>query len=244
MAGVVSAACADRVSANGLVCRRFAGFVLQHSTSPLAVRHVSHSWRDHRAGRTRRRGKTALATGIAVEIAAGIALLDENIFGTDLRVLFINGEDGGIEIKRRIWAFRLAHAHKNSEENLDRLYVAGADDPRVQKLSFLQTTERNFSTVDRTGFGILQSALEALRPDVLILDPLVTFCGGGNMNDNSVMSQVMRELKRLAAKFDCALLVVHHTRKGRTTSDDQAEEAERISGAAAIVNLARRASCR
>ena len=186
-------------------------------------------------------GKTALATGMAVEIAAGAALLDENIFGDDLKVLFINGEDGGTEIRRRIWALCLAHAHKISGEKLDRLCVAGADDPRVQKLSFLRTTNSTNSMLDMSGFQILESALDALRPDVLILDPLVAFCGGGNMNDNSVMSQVLRELKRLATKFDCAILIVHHTRKGRAANDDPAGEAERISGAAAIVNLARRA---
>ena len=186
-------------------------------------------------------GKTALATGIAVEIAAGVALLDENIFGSDLKVLFINGEDGSTEIRRRIWALCLAYANKNIGQHLDRLYVAGANDPHVQKLSFLRTTNSTSSMLDMSGFEILESALDALRPDVLILDPLVAFCGGGNMNDNSVMSQVMRELKRLAAKFDCAILIVHHTRKGRTANDEPAGEAERISGAAAIVNLARRA---
>jgi hypothetical protein len=46
----------------------------------------------------------------------------------------------------------------------------------------------------------------------------------------------MRELKRLAAKFDCAVLIVHHTKKGGDRGD-----AEAVSGAAAIVNLARRA---
>ena len=61
------------------------------------------------------------------------------------------------------------------------------------------------------------------------------------MNDNAVISLVLRKLKALAVKFDCAMLVVHHTRKGRSTGDDPAEEAERIGGAAAIVNLARRA---
>jgi AAA domain len=185
-------------------------------------------------------GKTALATGIAVEIAAGIALLDENIFGTDLKVLLINGEDGGIEIQRRIWALDLAYAHKNIGQNLERLYVAGANDRRVQRLSFLQS-DRNFSTLDQSGLEVLESALDALRPDVLILDPLVVFCGGGNMNDSSVMSQVMRELKRLATKFDCAALIVHHTRKGADKKGADDGNAEAVSGSAAIVNLARRA---
>jgi RecA-family ATPase len=126
-------------------------------------------------------------------------------------------------------------------QNLDRLSIAGADDAGVQRLSFLNTTERNASVLDKSGFEALESALESLRPDLLVLDPLVTFCGGGNMNDNSVMSQVMRELKRMAAKFDCAILIVHHTRKSADKKGTDDGNAEAVSGAAAIVNLARRA---
>jgi hypothetical protein len=180
-------------------------------------------------------GKTALATGMVVEIATGIEILGEKIFGGDLKALFINGEDGGTEIERRVWAFCLAHAHKVPVQSPDRLLVAGANDARVQRLSFLRT-DKNFSMVDRSGFEVLEAALKTLRPDLLILDPLVAFCGGGNMNDNAVMSQVIRELKRLAAQFECAVLVIHHTRKG---ADDG--NAEAISGASATVNLARRA---
>ena len=182
-------------------------------------------------------GKTALATGVAIEIATDTVLLGEKIYRAQpLKVLFINGEDGASEIHRRVLAFCLAHAHKLGGQNLDRLYVAGADDPRVQRLSFLKTTDRNFSMLDQSGFQVLESALETLQPDLLVLDPLVAFCGGGNMNDNAVMAQVIRELKRLATKRDCAVLVVHHTRKG---ADDG--NAEGISGASATVNLARRA---
>jgi hypothetical protein len=180
-------------------------------------------------------GKTALATGMAVEIATGTELLGEKIFGSDLKVLFINGEDGSAEITRRILAFCLAHANKIAGRNLDRVYVAGADNPRVQRLSFLKT-DKNFSSINQSGFEVLEAALRALRPDLVILDPLVAFCGGGNMNDNAVMSLVIRELKHLAAQFDCAVLVVHHTRKGAEDGN-----AEAISGAAATVNLARRA---
>ena len=139
------------------------------------------------------------------------------------RSCIINAEDGGTEIKRRVFAFCLAH--NVAEQDINRLYIAGTDDPQVQRLSFL-TTDKNFSVVNHSGFKVLESALEALRPDVLVLDPLVAFCGSGNMNDNAVMSQVMRELKSLATKFDCAVLIVHHTRKG-----GEPESAESISGA-------------
>ena len=69
-----------------------------------------------------------------------------------------------------------------------------------------------------------------------MLDPLVVFCGGGNMNDNAAMALVMQRLKGLAVKYNCAILVVHHTKKGGERGDP-----ETVSGAAAIVNLARRA---
>jgi hypothetical protein len=182
-------------------------------------------------------GKSSLAIGMAVSIASGKGLLGEKVRGgDDLTVLLINAEDSGTEIMRRVWAFYLAHAREIAGWNRDRLYVVGADDARVQRLSFLRTTEKNLSVLDQSSFEVLKAAIEELHPDVIILDPLVAFCGGGNMNDNTVMSQVMRELKRLAAKFNCAVLIVHHTRKG-----GDAGNAESISGAAAITNLARRA---
>ena len=86
-------------------------------------------------------------------------------------------------------------------------------------MSFLRVSERA-TVLNEDGFNCLLGALETLRPDLIVLDPLVVFCGGGNMNDNAVMSLVMRRLKALAVSFDCAMLVVHHTRKGRSTGDD------------------------
>jgi hypothetical protein len=180
-------------------------------------------------------GKTALATGMAVEIATGKELLGEKIYRAhDLRTLFINAEDSGTEIKRRIWAFCIEH--RIAEQELGRLSVVGVDDPLVQRLSFLRTVDQKVSVLDQDAFKVLEAAVEELHPDLIILDPLVAFCAGGNMNDNAVMSLVMRELKRVATKFSCAVLVVHHTRKGGDTGS-----AEAVSGAAAIVNLARRA---
>jgi hypothetical protein len=179
-------------------------------------------------------GKSSLAIGMAVSIVTGKEILDEKIRGSDLKVLLINAEDSTDEIRRRVWAFCLAH--QVAERELDRLYAAGADDHRVQGLSFLRTSEKGYSELNETGLAQLRSALQSFSPDVIILDPLVALCASGNMNDNPSMSLVMRALKSLAGKFDCAILIVHHTRKNA-----EAGTADAISGAASIVNLARRA---
>jgi hypothetical protein len=179
-------------------------------------------------------GKSSLAIGMGVSIAVGKELLDEKIRGSDLKVLLINAEDSGEEIQRRVWAFCLGHGV--GEHELDRLYIAGADDPRVQRLSLLRTNEKGHSQVDDAGLAELGAALQSLSPDVVILDPLVALCANGNMNDNPSMSLVMRSLKARAIEFNCAILVVHHTRK-----NGEAGAADAISGAASIVNLARRA---
>jgi AAA domain/RepB DNA-primase N-terminal domain/Primase C terminal 2 (PriCT-2) len=178
-------------------------------------------------------GKSSLAIGMSVSLAVGQATLEEKIWDKELTALYLNGEDSGTEMQRRIWAFCLHH--HIAEQDLRRLLVAGADDWRVQRISLLRT-EKGSSLLDQTGVDHLETLLQTHRPDLLVLDPLVAFCGGGNVNDNAVMALVMRSLKRLAAEFDCAILIIHHTKKGGDLGN-----AEAISGASAIVNLARRA---
>jgi hypothetical protein len=119
---------------------------------------------------------------------------------------------------------------------LDRLHLAGTDEARVQALSFLRPAGPSSSVLDQAGFTHLENLLTSLSPDLVVIDPLIALCGGGNVNDNAAMSLVIREIKKLAIKFNCAILIVHHTRKG----GDQGS-ADAISGASAIVNLARRA---
>jgi hypothetical protein len=170
---------------------------------------------------------------MSVALATGHALLEEKIWENEQTSLYLNGEDSGTEVRRRTCAFCLKH--RIAEQDLGQLLVAGADDWRVQRLSLLRT-ERGNSLLDEGGLSHLELLLESIRPDLLVLDPLVAFCGGGNINDNAVMSLVMRALKRLANNFNCAILVIHHTRKGGDLNN-----AEAISGASSIVNLARRA---
>lgn len=180
-------------------------------------------------------GKSSLAIGMAICCATNRELLGEKIRGgANLKALVINGEDSTEEIRRRVYAFGLAHGI--AEGDLHGLTIAGADDTWVQRISFLTTSEKGVSALNEGGLDALQLALDALHPDVIVIDPLVSFCAGGNMNDNAVMSTVMRKLKEMATLRQCAVLIVHHTRKG-----GDAGNVETISGAASITNLARRA---
>ena len=179
-------------------------------------------------------GKTSLALGMAVSIATGRELLEEKIFGGEgLKALYINTEDSGIEMRRRAWAF--CRKHNIAEHDLERLSIAGTDDPRVQRLSFLRTLGKR-STIDQEGFRQFEELLARLKPDLVVLDPMIALCGGGDVNDNAAMSLVMRDINRLAIKYDCAVLIIAHTKKGGDLTS-----AEAITGAAAIVNLARHA---
>jgi RecA-family ATPase len=180
-------------------------------------------------------GKTSLALGMAACLATGKEVLGERIWGTGpFKSLYVNAEDGGVEMLRRACAF--CQQHSISEQELDRLHLVGTDDARVQGLNFLRTAGLNSSALDEVGFAHLENLLTSLGPDLLVIDPLIALCGGGNVNDNAVMSLVMRKLKRLAIRNKCAIMIVLHTRKGGDLSS-----ADAISGASAIKDLARRA---
>jgi AAA domain/Primase C terminal 2 (PriCT-2) len=180
-------------------------------------------------------GKTSLALGMAICLVTGKEVLGEKIWGHGpFKSFYINAEDSRVEMLRRAAAF--CQQHNITEPELDRLHLAGADDTRVQRLKFLRTAGPNSSALDEVGFTHLDSLLASLRPDLVVIDPLIALCGGGNINDNAVMSLVMRELKKVAIKYDCAILIVLHTTKGGDLTSANA-----ISGASSIKDLARRA---
>lgn len=181
-------------------------------------------------------GKTAIAIGWAIDVVgvAGRSLFGQTIFGKDHKAIYINAEDGGVEIHRRAEAAE--EKYKIAKHAQDRLYILGTDDPLVKELAFMRSVEKGTAVLNRVGFQKLEELIMGQQPSLVVLDPLIAFCGGGNVSDNPIMALVMLELKRLAIKYDCAILVIHHTKKGGDPNN-----AELILGAASIGNIARRA---
>jgi AAA domain-containing protein len=161
-------------------------------------------------------GKSSLAIGMAVCMAVDKDLLGETIWGTGSKVLYINGEDDREEMLRRVDAF--CDKHKVAQQNLTgRFFVFGKDNWETQKLRLLHI-EKQTSRLHDNGIAHLEAMLDDIRPDLVVLDPLVNFCAGGDVDDDAVMALVMMKLKRMARKFECAVLIVHHATDGRRLS--------------------------
>jgi AAA domain len=83
----------------------------------------------------------------------------------------------------------------------------------------------------------LQRRIEKFRPDVLILDPLVEM-HGAEENDNGALRMVVAQFRAMAVKYNMAVILLHHTRKGASASPgdpDTSRGASSIVGAARVV---------
>jgi len=141
-------------------------------------------------------GKSFLAIQIARCIGSGLPFVD--IPTTQGRVLAAQFELG-------------------QEVLQGRLKLTGKSYPEV----FLGTT---FSMKIDTEGGqrLLHKAMEAIHPDVLILDPLVKMMAGDE-NETRDMSKLVDILDEFIEAYGCSILVIHHpgkdiTRGGRGSS--------------------------
>jgi AAA domain/Primase C terminal 2 (PriCT-2)/Bifunctional DNA primase/polymerase, N-terminal len=173
-------------------------------------------------------GKSAYSISMACSAASGRDFLEQKVWGGAKRVVYINSEDDTDELQRRFIA--AARHHQLAKPDLARIMVRGVNTPGHETLTI---GDESAPRVNDIGFTALEAIITKAEPDIVILDPLGTFCPAG-LNHNGVMSQVLLRLKRLAKKHGCAMLVVHHTRK-----DTDLTNIDAIGGASAIVNQAR-----
>ncbi len=173
-------------------------------------------------------GKSSLTICEALAMASGRPLLGDWT-AADLKVWVYNLEDPRDELDRRIVA-AMQHHDVGPAEIDGRLFV---DTGR----------ERSLSTAvqAREGAKILKKELEALEGeikakgiDVLIVDPFVS-SHQVSENDNGAIDLVVKEWARLADQCNCAIELVHHTRK----TNGEAATTESGRGATALLAAAR-----
>jgi hypothetical protein len=149
-----------------------------------------------------------------------------------MRVMLTNFEDNKTEQERRISAeLDYFNARETDLHNLYRVSMGPASEAtmfRINAQGQLETTPV---------WDALQAWCREVRPDVVILDPLIAI-NAAPESDNQIMRRVMTILKaEIAMRFNCALVIVHHDTK--SASEDTANDQTNMRGAGDIVNFAR-----
>ena len=174
------------------------------------------------------KAKTTLLLTCALACASGRPLLGAHVYGGKLGVLYLSTEDSLNEIALRLRA--AMHHNKLNDGDVPGLHIIAADQWRLPLLRAAGATP----VLNQPGWDALIAELDHVKPDILVIDPLINIMGGVNANDNSAAALLMGQFVSLAAVRHIAVMIAHHAAKGRDPSS-----AESAMGAASFVNLCR-----
>lgn len=147
--------------------------------------------------------KSWLSLEMALAVASGQPCLGR--FAAPLRgpALVYAAEDSPVQVRERL-------------EGLSR--ARGVDFAGLDVHLILEPALR----IDRPeDLGRLRTALERLRPRLLVLDPYVRL-QSVDENNSTEVSQVLGSLRRLSRSLSVAVVLVHHARKGGAEQAGQA----------------------
>lgn len=163
-------------------------------------------------------GKTTLVLAEAICLATGRSLLGVECHEGPLRVWVINLEDPLEELQRKVLAICL-HYGIDQGVLVGRLFLDSGKDTPV----CLATQGKNGVQVATPQVLELQAAIRANKIDVLILDPFIS-AHKVSENDNTAIDTVAKLFGTIADATNCAVELVHHTRKlqagGANTVED------------------------
>jgi hypothetical protein len=183
-------------------------------------------------------GKSSLVVVEALAKATGRDLLGVKP-PRPLKVWLWNLEDPQEETERKIEAACI-HYDIKTEETDGQLFVnSGRDQPLV-----IAKTLRAGVTIMHPVIDDLVEQIKELGIDVLVIDPFVS-CHEVEENDNSAIDQVAKQWSRVAELGDCAVEIVHHTRKapaGTEVTTESGRGAKALSDASRVARTLNRMS--
>lgn len=173
-------------------------------------------------------GKSSNSIVEALAMASGRRLVGEWVRGS-LRTWLYNLEDPADELQRRVTA-AMIHHRLSPDAVEGRLYLdSGRDRPLCTA-----TQLRNGTVISIPQLEAMAAEIRERQIDVLIVDPFVS-SHQVNENDNGAIDLVAKQYWAvLAQRCNCAVELVHHTRKlgGEEVSSEAARGASALLGAA------------
>ncbi len=179
-------------------------------------------------------GKSMLCLSIGLAVASGKDLFGQWQVGNPGDVLYLYEEDSPATLHHRIHA--LAQIEKLTDDVLDRFHTICV---RNQPPKLMLQGAQGLAQSQIDAVGALNTLLQSYpNPRLLILDPLLKF-HTLDENSNNEMNQFMELVGQIGEKAGTAVILVHHTAKGKAAGATDGEHQEAARGASAIVNEAR-----
>ena len=94
--------------------------------------------------------------------------------------------------------------------------------------------EEPFSVDDEDRWEMVVEAIEELKPDMIVFDTINTYIGKADTNNSAQTQQALGQFKKLAVRFDCAVVIVRHL-----TKSSKEKALYRGQGSIAFTGLAR-----
>lgn len=134
-------------------------------------------------------GKTTLLSDIIARITNG----ENKPFSNDCfqvgNIVFQNNDDPPFVLRKRI---------EKQNANLEKVLIIDSEEKQLY-----------FNDLSR-----LEKVLESLRPIMVVFDPIQSFMGNTNQNNQVEVRNALAPLKKLAEKYNCSIILVQHLKKG------------------------------
>lgn len=152
-------------------------------------------------------GKSSLTLVEGLCLVTGRKLLDEWVDQTGLRVWVYNLEDPRDEMERRVIGAMIFHGVKPEEVKGKLFLDTGRERPLCTAIEAVDG-----AIIVKPEMDALEAAIKEREIDVLIVDPFVS-SHRVSENSSGAIDLVAKEWARLADRCNCAIELVHHTRK-------------------------------
>lgn len=172
-------------------------------------------------------GKSAYAMGVVMSLVANKSFLGDHIFSQVNGVIF-NLDDPMDELERRVAALMMHH-RIGKQQLAGRLFLEDCDGRGL-----------TMAEIDGDGFTVVypdeELLIEAIikhNIGIIVCDP---FAESHTLEENSnpMMIKAAAAWRRVARRTRCAVLLVHHVRKGDVASIDSARGAKALTDSARV----------
>ncbi|MEP2942355.1 MAG: AAA family ATPase [Hyphomicrobiales bacterium] len=174
-------------------------------------------------------GKSTEVIAQTLAMVTGRQLLNKFVRGR-LRVWYINLEDPMEELQLRIQATCQYYEIEPTDLG-GRLFVNSGRDQSL----CMAVTERTGTKIYKPVVDNIIAKIKADKIDVLVIDPFVS-SHSVSENDNNAIDAVAKMWGKIAGEGNCAIHLVHHSRKG---TPHEALTADSSRGAKALVDASR-----